>query len=103
MPQNRERLILLGARKGEPLPDYPEPQTNIAGKRQRSGDLPDGPTCADALGDLPDADGFDALLDSDAVGNGGLRETLLPMRPRCAASPTTPGIAAMSASGTPPC
>ncbi len=67
VPQNRERLILLGARKGERLPDYPEPQTNIAGKRQRSGDLPNGPTCADALGDLPDADGFDALFDSDSV------------------------------------
>ena len=66
VPQHRERLILLGARKGERLPDYPAPLTSIAGRR-RADPLPDGPTCADALRDLPDADGFDALLDSDAV------------------------------------
>ena len=68
VPQNRERLILLGARKGEALPDYPIPQTNVAGKPQRIEDLPDGPTCADALRDLPDADAFGALLDADSVG-----------------------------------
>ena len=67
VPQHRERLILLGARKGEPLPDYPEPTTNIAGRRRRIGDLPDGPTCGDALGDLPDADRFAALMGSDSV------------------------------------
>ena len=66
-PQSRERLILLGARKGEALPDYPELQTDIAGRRQRIDALPDGPTCADALRDLPDAEGFGALLDSDSV------------------------------------
>ena len=66
-PQHRERLILLGARKGEPLPDYPAPSTNIAGKRQGIEGLPDGPTCADALHDLPDADRFGALIDTDAV------------------------------------
>ncbi len=66
-PQHRERLILLGARKGERLPDYPDPTTNIAGGRRRLDGLPDGPTCADALGDLPDAECFGALVDSDAV------------------------------------
>lgn len=66
-PQNRERLILLGARKGTPLPGYPSPQTNIQGKRQKIANLPDGPTCADALGDLPDADQFRTLVQSDAV------------------------------------
>ena len=66
-PQSRERLILLGARKGEHLPDYPALSTNIAGGRRRIGGLPDGPTCGDALGDLPDADRFDALVHSDAV------------------------------------
>jgi len=66
-PQHRERLILFGARKGEPLPDYPAPLTNIPGKRQRIGDLPDGPNCAEAIGDLPDADRFRTLLASDAV------------------------------------
>ena len=67
VPQHRERLILLGAREGEALPNYPAPSTNIAGGRQRIGGLPDGPTCADALRDLPDADGFEALLHSDSV------------------------------------
>ena len=42
VPQHRERLILLGARKGEALPDYPEPTTNIVGGRRRIGNLPDG-------------------------------------------------------------
>ena len=67
VPQHRERLILLGAQKGEALPDYPTPKTNIAGKKRRIDGLPDGPTCADALGDLPDADGFHALAGSDAA------------------------------------
>ncbi|MYE02157.1 MAG: DNA cytosine methyltransferase [Alphaproteobacteria bacterium] len=73
VPQNRERLILLGARKGERLPDYPAPLTSIAGRR-RTGSLPDGPTCADALRDLPDADEFDALLDSDSVETAAFDE-----------------------------
>ena len=66
-PQFRERLILLGARKGETLPDYPIPQTNLAGRRNPIDGLPDGPTCADALGDLPDADRFKTLIPSDSV------------------------------------
>ena len=45
VPQHRERLILLGAQKGEALPDYPTPKTNIAGKKRRIDGLPDGPTC----------------------------------------------------------
>ena len=67
VPQHRERLILLGARKGERLPDYPEPATNIPGGRRHIDGLPAGPTCGDALGDLPDADRFKALTDSDSV------------------------------------
>lgn len=66
-PQHRERLILIGARKGEPLPDYPEPMTNIRGKRKTIKGLVDGPSCADALADLPDADRFRTLIASDAV------------------------------------
>ena len=70
VPQHRERLILLGARKGEALPHYPKPTTNMAGKKRRIDGLPDGPTCADALGDLPDAGGLDALIGSDAARPG---------------------------------
>ena len=66
-PQRRERLILLGARKGERLPDYPMPSTNVAGGRHRIEGLPDGPSCSDALGDLPDADHYRKLIDSDAT------------------------------------
>lgn len=66
-PQHRERLILLGALKGEPLPDYPYPSTNIACGRLRIDGLPDGPSCADALGDLPDAERYRTLIDFDSV------------------------------------
>lgn len=65
-PQSRERLILLGAKKGQPLPDYPAATTRIPG-RTNGPDLPLGPACADALGDLPDAEEFPELLDHDVV------------------------------------
>ena len=67
VPQHRERLILFGARKGETLPDYPEPTTNLPQGRRRVGNLPDGPTCGDALGDLPNAEGFKTLMGCDSV------------------------------------
>ena len=73
-PQNRERLILLGARVSEALPAYPKPSTNIAHKPRRIEGLPDGPNCHNALGDLPNADRFPALLDSDSVGPVGFGE-----------------------------
>jgi len=66
-PQSRERLFLMGALKGHRLPEYPAPLSNIAGKRKRFSDLEDGPTCRDALDDLPDADAYDALLTGDEV------------------------------------
>ena len=66
-PQSRERLILLGCRKDENLPGYPTEQTSIAGRKLLSCGLPFGPTCGDALGDLPDADRFEMLLVNDAV------------------------------------
>lgn len=66
-PQSRERLILMGAKKGEALPTYPAPQTNITGKPKNFPDLPYGPSCSEALDDLPDADQFATLASSDAV------------------------------------
>lgn len=66
-PQFRERLILFGCRKGESLPDYPVPVTNLAGRKAEFANLPEGPNGIDALGDLPDADRFQTLLNSDAV------------------------------------
>ena len=67
VPQHRERLILMGARKGTRLPDYPPPRTNPADARKRMLGLSTGPTCQDALGDLPDADSFATLIESDTV------------------------------------
>jgi DNA (cytosine-5)-methyltransferase 1 len=67
VPQSRERLILMGAKKGTRLPDYPEPLTNAADARRPLPDLPQGPTCRDALSDLPDADGFATLIETDSV------------------------------------
>lgn len=66
VPQDRERLILFGALEGETLPDYPEPVCSRAGGAKHDG-LPDGPSCLDALGDLPDADAFAELLGTDSV------------------------------------
>jgi DNA (cytosine-5)-methyltransferase 1 len=65
-PQSRERLILFGAKKGTRLPDYPEAVTAIPGRRGASA-LPAGPTCAEALDDLPDAEAFEALMHGDAA------------------------------------
>jgi DNA (cytosine-5)-methyltransferase 1 len=66
VPQHRERLILFGARKGLAVPDYPTALTTPA-DRPHKGNFPLGPTCQDALGDLPDADHFDSLLNGDEV------------------------------------
>lgn len=67
VPQYRERLILMGAREGTALPDYPLPTTRPADRWQPHDELPAGPTCADAIGDLPDADKFLDLTQSDTV------------------------------------
>lgn len=67
VPQHRQRLILFGAKKGQKLPDYPHPSTNPADKRSASTPLPLGPTCEDAMGDLPDADKFIGLIETDTV------------------------------------
>lgn len=65
VPQNRHRLFLMGARKGKPLPSYPERQTHAAGSINCGS--PSGPSCQDALDDLADAEKFEALLGTDEV------------------------------------
>ncbi|MGL5837271.1 MAG: DNA cytosine methyltransferase [Sphingorhabdus sp.] len=70
-PQNRERLILFGAKRQSQLPEYPAPVTRRAGKADASNrKLPVGPTVFDAISDLPDADLFEELVKSDAVKVG---------------------------------
>ncbi len=66
-PQSRERLILMGARTGLGIPNYPIPTHNIPGRKPHDIKLPIGPNCFDALGDLPNADGFESLKKIDSV------------------------------------
>ncbi len=67
VPQDRERLILLGAKRGLALPEYPAPRTSKPGYDLALDDSLQGPTCAEALGDIPDAEEFDTLLSRDWV------------------------------------
>lgn len=68
VPQHRQRLILIGAKKGERVPSYPMPITNAADAKRPLPDLPTGPTCHDAIGDIPDAERFTTLIETDTVG-----------------------------------
>lgn len=67
VPQDRERLILLGAKQGIRLPEYPEPITRLACMPMDLLNFPAGPSCRDALADLPEAEDFAELLEVDAV------------------------------------
>lgn len=66
VPQDRKRLFLLGAKKSLRLPVYPAGLTTRAGTASMGG-MVAGPTCKDALHDLPDADKFQTLLHHDEV------------------------------------
>ncbi len=57
VPQDRRRLFLTGAKKGLRLPDYPEESVGLR------------PTVWQAIGDLPDADDYERLIESDAIDN----------------------------------
>lgn len=72
VPQDRRRLILLGARRGLRLPKYPAPRTAPPNRKgQRSAELVKGlkaaPTVWDAIKDLPDIEQFDHLLNDDLM------------------------------------
>jgi DNA (cytosine-5)-methyltransferase 1 len=54
VPQDRQRLFLIGVRDDLPLPEYPPRLAKEV-------------TCSEALRDLPDADGFAVLLNSDSA------------------------------------
>ena len=72
VPQYRERLFLIGAREDLPLPAYPDPITRPAG--EASGGLPTGPSCRDALGDLPEAEDYSELLIGDSIETSAWKE-----------------------------
>jgi DNA (cytosine-5)-methyltransferase 1 len=54
VPQHRERLFLLGAKSGLPLPEYPTPISPI-------------PTCQEAIGDIPNNEKFEELIAADSI------------------------------------
>jgi DNA (cytosine-5)-methyltransferase 1 len=75
VPQSRRRLFLLGSRAGEGELSYPSP-TTVRKKSTPNGSLElvndsgvsaHTPTVGEAIGDLPDLDEFEELLDSDEV------------------------------------
>ncbi len=72
VPQDRRRLILLGARRGIRVPKYPTPRTAPPnGKGKRMGELVKGlkptPTVWDAIKDLPDIEQYERLLNDDMM------------------------------------
>jgi DNA (cytosine-5)-methyltransferase 1 len=54
VPQDRQRLFLMGVRRGLKVPEYPQP-------------LPGTVTVWEAIGDVPDADQFEILRANDSV------------------------------------
>lgn len=65
VPQDRQRLFLLGAKRGLAVPEYPKATTSKPGLTDSK--LPSAPTCSEALGDLPDAEAFRQLMVRDEV------------------------------------
>jgi DNA (cytosine-5)-methyltransferase 1 len=65
VPQDRQRLFLIGSKKGVPLPEYPE----ALGYKAIV-------TCEDALDDLPNAEEFEDLIDHDTVAVGARKSHL---------------------------
>ncbi len=71
VPQDRRRLFLLGAKNNLQTPLYPAPITTRM-DQQLEHTLSPTPTCAEALGDLPDADRYEQLAEADEVKIGAL-------------------------------
>lgn len=67
VPQDRRRLFLLGARRGMPLPSYPEATHSREGAIDMFRGVSKTPTVWDAIGDLPEASEYDELLERDWV------------------------------------
>ncbi len=67
VPQDRRRLFLYGARRGYALPKYPEPSHYRKNGKPNPAKLKETPTVIDAIGDLPEAEDFEVLLERDWV------------------------------------
>lgn len=75
VPQDRSRLFIVGVRDQLPLPSVPERETRLRGERGsgRGGNyelfptLPECPSVAEALADLPDIDEWDDLFERDEL------------------------------------
>lgn len=69
VPQNRERLFLLGCRQDLELPNYPE-QITISPKSKKvtlNHQFSLSPTVLDAIGDLPKVENYIELFKKDSV------------------------------------
>jgi DNA (cytosine-5)-methyltransferase 1 len=67
VPQDRQRLFIIGARDGSRLPSYPEPTHQPDRAIHDIRDLPLTPTVGDAIGDLPEVEDYNELLERDWV------------------------------------
>jgi DNA (cytosine-5)-methyltransferase 1 len=73
VPQNRERLFILGCRQGLDLPKYPQPFTTFKTKNKgiypdsNLPDLTNTPTVLDAIQDLPEIEKYPELNQRDWV------------------------------------
>jgi DNA (cytosine-5)-methyltransferase 1 len=74
VPQNRERLFLLGCRQDLKLPKYPakitqppKSKSKAKAKTKKNLELPSTPTVLQALQDLPEIENYPELLQQDWV------------------------------------
>jgi DNA (cytosine-5)-methyltransferase 1 len=67
VPQDRRRLFLFGARRGFALPHYPKPSHFRPNGKPIPTKMKETPTVIQAIGDLPEVEDFDILLERDWV------------------------------------
>ncbi len=67
VPQDRQRLFIMGARQGEILPSYPAPTHQPDRTIHDIRKLPLTPTVWDAIGDLPEVEEYEELSEKDSV------------------------------------